>query len=409
MAYQHITLTDEIIKELIMGDKSKALKEIQEIVLNELLNKEAEESVGASLYERTENRKVYRNGYRTRQYTTRIGTLDLKIPKLRNGTFSTSLFKKYERSEQALMLGMMEMVIQGVSTRKVTEVTEILCGTAYSKSTVSLLCQRLDPVIKAFRNRTLKKHYPFVIVDAIYMKARVAKAVRSRGLLIAIGVSEDGVREVLGFESGDGESYEGWSSFFGRLKERGLANVDLVVSDNHKGLVKAIRESFCGSLWQRCQTHFSRNFLDKIPKKFRSTAKVKLKDIYNSPSLEEAEQRKDHLMQYLEKISTRAINLLDEGFSSITAVFNIPEEYRRRLRTSNTIERLNEELRRRERVIRIFPNDDSLERIMGAVLMEQNEQWMSRKYMNMDCYLDSKMVELKMIEEAEKGINIQIA
>lgn len=387
MAQLNITLDEGTLKDLMLGNRDQAVTKLLEEVFNAVLKAEATEQVGAQTYERTEDRQTYRNGYRIRSLTTRVGTLTLHVPKFRDGSFSTELFRSYERSEQALLLSLMEMVIQGVSTRKVAQITETLCGTRFSKSTVSALCQQLDPVVKAFQERPLVGLYPFIIVDAIYMKARDQGAVRSKGLLIAIGVNGEGQREVLGFQVGDGESYEAWTIFFQSLKNRGLQGVDLLTSDSHSGLVKAIGEQFQGAMWQRCQTHFSRNLLDKISPKERPSVHARLKDLYNSPDLPEARRRRDALLTHLERIAPKAVQLLDEGFADITAIFNLPEPYRKRLRTSNSIERLNEELRRRERVIRIFPNEASIERLIGSLLIEQHERWISGKaYFNMDAY-----------------------
>ncbi len=391
MTQLNITLSEETLKELMLGDRDEAVRKLLESVFNAVLNAEASEQVGADLYERTDERVTYRNGYRERQYKTRVGTLDLLIPKLRNGTFSTTLFANYERSEKALVLSLMEMVLQGVSTRKVSRITETLCGSSFSKSTVSKLCEEFDKEVEQFLKRPLTRAYPFLIVDAIYVKARDAGRVKSKGLLVAIGVNEDGNREVLGFKAGDGESYEIWFSFFSELKEQGLHGVDLVVSDQHKGLVKAILEQFEGASWQRCQTHFSRNVLDKVPKKTQREVKLRLKDIYNSPELEEARERKEALLDYLEEHAPKAVEIFDAGFDDITAVFQLPEACRRRLRTSNSLERVNQELRRRERVIRIFPNEASIERLLGSLLIEMHENWISgRRYIDTETYYGAR-------------------
>lgn len=400
MTQLNITLDEGILKELMLGNREDAVRKLLEVVFDAVLQAEATEQLGAEQYERSDSRTTYRNGFRTRILTTRVGSLTLHVPKFRDGTFSTQLFRSYARSEQALLLSLMEMVIQGVSTRKVTEVTETLCGTSFSKSTVSALCKQLDPAIKEFKNRPLETEYPFLIVDALYMKARERGAIRSKGMLIATGINWEGKREVLGFQTGDGESYETWSEFFSGLKVRGLRGVDLVTSDNHGGLVKAVKEQFCGAMWQRCQTHFSRNVLDKVPKMHRSSIHAKLTDLYNSPCLEDAYERKDSLLKELETLAPKAAIKLDEGFDDVIAIFSLPKAYRKRLRTSNSIERLNEEIRRRERVIRIFPNEDSINRLIGALLMEQHEKWISGKtYFNMDNYFDEKE---KAKENAEK-------
>lgn len=416
MAQLNFTLDDGILKDLMLGDGEKgysdALRQLLERVFNAVLNAEAESQIGAGLYERSEERQTYRNGYRTRGLTTRVGSLVLHIPKLRDGTFSTQLFRRYERSEQALLLSMMEMVIQGVSTRKVSAITQELCGVSFSKSTVSALCSELDPLIEAFQHRPLEQYYPFLMVDAIYMRARERGAIRSKAILIAVGVNEEGHREIIGFMVGDGESYDAWSDFFGSLKVRGLSGVDLVTSDDHKGLVKAALEQFIGSTWQRCQTHFSRNMLDRVPKKKRSEVKVLLTDMYNSPDLETAKSRKEALMRDLERIAPKAAETLDLGFDDVTAVFSIPERYRKRQRTTNSVERLNEELRRRERVIRIFPNEDSMTRLMGALLLEQHEQWtVGKKYHDMADYHDWKREREteKLLGMKRKGTNVRPA
>ena len=391
MTQIYLTLEDEILKELMLGNREEAVAKLLNKVFDAVLQAQATEQLQAEPYERSDERVSQRNGYRTRSLTTRVGGLVLHVPKFRNGNFSTELFARYERSEKALLLSLMEMVIQGVSTRKVSEITETLCGTSFSKSTVSALCQELDPIVEAFRCRPLERHYPFVVVDAIYMKARNENRVKSRGFLIATAVNDEGHREVLGFEIADGESEESWSSFFESLKARGLRAVDLVSSDNHGGLKKAIQKHFHGAAWQRCQTHFSKNLLDKVPKQLRSEVKSHLTDLYNAPELSDAKSRKQSMLEKYEQTASKAMALLDEAFDDVTAVYALPAPYRKRLRTTNGIERLNEELRRRERVIRIFPNDQSLIRLMGALLIEHHEKWINgKKYFNMDLYFDQR-------------------
>jgi putative transposase len=208
---------------------------------------------------------------------TRVETLQLFVPRLRDGEFSTELFQRYQRSEQALVLAMMEMVVSGVSTRKVTAITEELCGSSFSKSSVSALCVTLDSAVTAFRERPLEKWYSFLMVDAIYTKVCENDRIRSKGLMIAIGLNEHGYREVLGFRCADSETEAGWTEFFRELKDRGLAQVEMVISDSHKGLVRAVKQCFQGATWQRCQTYFSRNMLDVCPKKHQPEMKAALK------------------------------------------------------------------------------------------------------------------------------------
>ena len=388
MAQFNITITEELLHGLFLSNgKDEAFSKLLEEIFNQVLLAQSTEQLGAEPYERTEGRTAYRNGTRERQLTTRVGTLTLRVPRHRNGQFSTELFMRYQRSEQALVLAMMEMVINGVSTRKVESITEELCGKKFSKSTVSTLCKNLDPMVNAFRTRPLESHYPFLMVDAIYVKVRENKRIQSRGLLIAIGINEEGHREVVGFQLANSESENSWGEFFGSLKERGLKDVRLVTSDDHKGLVNAVRKHFQGASWQRCQTHFSRNMLDHAPKALQPEIKEDLRRLYESVDLESARKVRDQIIAKYEARAPKATNLLDEAFDDITAVLALPLRYRKRLRTTNGVERLNEEIRRRERVIRIFPNEASVIRLMGALLMEQDEKWQTgRKYFDMELY-----------------------
>lgn len=391
MAQFNITLTEEHLHGLFTGDgRDQAFAKLLEEIFNQVLLAQSKEQIGAEPYERTDQRRAYRNGFRDRQMTTRVGTLTLHVPRHRNGEFSTELFEQYQRSEQALVLAMMEMVINGVSTRKVENITGELCGKKFSKSTVFALCERLDPMVKAFQTRPLQAHYPFVMVDALYLKVRHDHRVQSRALLTAVGINEEGYREIIGYRVVNSESHNTWSDFFESLKDRGLKEVRLVTSDSHKGLVQAIQKQFQGATWQRCQTHFSRNMLDQTPKALQPGMKEDLRELYEALDLESAMKIRDQLFVKYEHQAPKAMNLLDEAFADITAVLLLPLRYRKRLRTTNGVERLNQEIRRRERVIRIFPNEASATRLMGALLMEQSEKWETgRKYFEMELYYQS--------------------
>ena len=388
MAQFNITLTEEHLHGLFVSNgRDEAFSKLLEEIFNQVLIEQSKEQIGAEPYERTDKRTGYRNGFRDRELTTRVGTLNLRIPRHRTGEFSTELFERYQRSEQALVLAMMEMVINGVSTRKVETITEELCGKKFSKSTVSALCQKLDPLVRSFQTRPLESHFPFLIVDALYLKVRENNRVQPRGLLIAIGINKEGQREIIGFQVANTESESSWSEFFESLKERGLQDVRLVTSDNHKGLVNAIKKHFQGASWQRCQTHFSRNILDKTPKSLQPEIKEDLRQLYEAIDLESARKVRDQIIAKYETKAPKAVSLLDEAFDDITAVLILPLKYRKRLRTTNGAERLNQEIRRRERVIRIFPNEASVLRLLGALLMEQDEKWQTgRKYFEMDLY-----------------------
>lgn len=388
MAQFNITLTEELLHGLFSSNgRDQAVAKLLEEIFNQVLIAQSKEQIGADPYERTDERTAYRNGFRDRHLTTRVGHLHLRVPRHRNGDFSTELFERYQRSEQALVLAMMEMVVNGVSTRKVENITEELCGKKFSKSTVSALCEKLDPVVKAFQTRPLENHYPFLVVDALYLKVRVEHRVQSRGLLVAIGVNEEGNREIIGFQLTTTESENSWSDFFESLKERGLKDVHLVTSDNHKGLVNAIQKQFQGATWQRCQTHFSRNMLDQTPKSLQPGLKEDLRQLYEAIDIESAIKARNDILAKYEATAPKAATLLDEAFADITGVLILPLKYRKRLRTTNGVERLNQEIRRRERVIRIFPNEASVIRLMGALLMEQSEKWQTgRKYFEMELY-----------------------
>jgi len=254
-----ITVDRDVVQSLFQGDDG--LARLVESVVNQILTAQVAEQLGAGRYERTEGRQGYRNGTRERTMKTRVGTLTLEIPQVRDGAFSTELFSRYQRSEQALVLALMEMVVNGVSTRRVKRITEELCGTSFSKSTVSELCKALDPLVEEWNNRPLGR-YPFVIVDALVIRVRKDGHIRQKSAFVAVGVNEAGRREILGLMLGDSESEDSWSTFFAWLKGRGLTGVDLVVSDDHQGLVKAVRRHFQGAMWQRCQTHLTRNVLE---------------------------------------------------------------------------------------------------------------------------------------------------
>lgn len=319
---------------------------------------------------------------------TRIGTLKLRVPRLRDGSFSTELFARYQRSEWALVVTLMEMVINGVSTRKVRRITEELCGTGFSNSTVSELCKALDPEVSEWNERPLgAKRFPFVIVDAMQLKIRKNGRVAPQSALIAVGVNEDGYREVLGVRIGDSESEATWSEFFRWLTERGLHGVDLVVSDHHGGLVNAVKRHFQGVTWQRCQVHFTNNILDACPKRYQSALKAKLRLMFEAPDMETARRLRDDIMAEFADKAPRSVDILEAGFDDAMAVMTLPEPYRRRLRSTNGLERLNREVRRRERVIGIFPNVASALRLLGALLMEQDDEWATgRLYFRMDRY-----------------------
>ena len=378
MAQLHFTLDYEFLIGLFSESKDEAFAKLMEALLNQVLKAESTEQLGADNYQRSGSRKDYRNGSRMRRLVTRIGKLELEVPRHRNTPFKTVLFENYQRNEQALITTMMEMVVQGVSTRNIQKVTQELCGESFSKSTVSEICRELDIPVKEFKERLLPEKYPFIIADAMYIKVREDHRIRSKALMIAIGVNPDGRKEVLGFDIYDAEKINTWKSFFEGLKNRGLRGVDLVISDSHKGLVESIKECFPGASWQRCQAHFSRNILDKCPKKYMSGLASELTAMFNSSTLEESRRLKNAIIEDYQDVALAAVQTLDEGFEDAMTIMYLPMKYRQPLRTSHVVERENREIRKREKVIQIFPNVESALRLLGAVLMDDHNDWSTR-------------------------------
>lgn len=268
---------------------------------------------------------------------------------------------------------MAEMVVNGVATRKVSRVMEALCGTSYSKSAVSDVCRELDVKVKEFRERPLSGDYPFLSVDATYFKVRVSHRIISRAFMIAYGTNQDGHREILGFGVYDNESKTTWNAFLKSLKERGLNGLLMLTSDAHEGIQDAIAKVFPDVPWQRCQFHFSRNISEKAPKKYRTAIRTELQEMWNSSDILEARKKRDSIIADYKNVAKSAMECLDKGFESAMTVMSLPKGMRQYFRTSNHIERLNKELKRRSNVVGVFPNEESLLRLIGSVLLERNE------------------------------------
>ena len=386
MAGYDVNVGRELLPGLLNGEDG--LAKLAEAVLNQILEAQVSESLGAERHERSEERQGYRNGYRARTLYTRVGPVTLQVPQTREGCFSTEIFKRYQRSEQAFVLALMEMVVNGVSTRKVSAITEELCGASFSKSTVSALCTGLDARVRAFNERRLDAAYPFILVDALFIKSRDDDRVVLRAALVVTGVRSDGFREILGLRIGNTESFATWDETFRWLKGRGLTGVAYVISDQHGGLTEAIGQHFHDATWQRCQVHLMRNILGHCQSRYRAEVALGAKRIFQAADLAEARRRLIEFSEQFAKTAAKAVACLEAGFDDAMAVMALPEKYRKRLRTTNMQERLNEEIRRRERVIRIFPNDESALRLIGALLAEQNEVWQERCYLNMNEFAD---------------------
>ena len=382
MAGYEVSVGTELLPGLLTGPDG--LAKLVETVLNQILEAQVTEALGAARHERTEERVGYRNGYRARTLYTRVGPVRLLVPQTRDGSFSTDIFKRYQRSEQAFVLALMEMVVNGVSTRKVSAITEELCGASFTKSTVSALCAGLEPRVRAFNERRLDGEYPFVLVDALFIKSRQEDRVVSRAVLTVSGIRSDGFREILGVRIGDTESFATWDETFRWLRGRGLKGTLFIISDDHGGLREAAARHFQGASWQRCQVHLMRNILGQCGTRQRAEVAALAKRVLQASDMADARRHLGEFAERFAKIAPKAVECLEAGFEDAMAVMALPEKYRKRLRSTNMQERLNDEVRRRERVIRIFPNDESALRLIGALLAEQNEVWQERKYLDMD-------------------------
>ncbi|WP_121615111.1 IS256 family transposase [Virgibacillus halodenitrificans] len=378
MTQLHFNLDMDFLKDSILNSNlDHVVKSTVVLVLNEYMKKERDDYLNTDAYERTDERFDYRNGYYDREYMLSIGKVKLRVPRTRSGEFSPTVFEKYRRCDQAFALSMLEILINGVSTRKVKNVVEQLCGEYVSKSFVSSLTEKLDPIVNEWANRPLNtEYYRYVYVDAMYIKVREHHKVVSKAVYIATGLNEGNRRDIIGLKVSHEESYEAWHEFLNELITRGLQSPQLVISDAHSGLKKAIQKVFIGTSWQRCTVHFKKNLIEKLPRKGMNEVKEELKRIFDAETPQDARKRKDEFVsnhQDNPKLE-KAINNLEEGFDDAIQYLNEPLAYHRFIRSTNSLERLNQEVRRRERVIRIFPNTQSAFRLIGAVLMDYEEE-----------------------------------
>jgi len=359
------------------------IRRLLETVVQRVLDEELTAFLGAECHERTESRRGYRNGTKPRQFKTRVGTLELLVPKDREGRFQTELFERYQRSEKALLLAVAEMYVRGVSTRKVKGITEALCGLEISRTQVSELSKGLDAEVAVWRTRPLLKAYPYLVVDARYEKVRHGPHVTSRGVLLVVGIAEDGYREILGTYTANTESETTWAEVFRDLRDRGLRGVRFVVSDDHSGIRAAVGRHFQGALWQRCQVHFLRNVLAHVSKKDRPWVVERLRAITNAPTLDVARTALRQATSALGARYPKVAALLDEHGEEMLAVYQLPPSHRKRMRSTNMLERLNQELKRRTRVVRIFPDEPSCLRLITALAIETSEEWQDRRYLDL--------------------------
>jgi putative transposase len=382
-------------KALLKGDP-EGLRELVRAVLQEALEAEMSDALGAAKSERTTGRLGYRSGYYGRTLVTRVGKLELRVPQDREGRFSTELFERYQRSEQALVASLAEMYVQGVSTRKVKAITEELCGHAFSASAISAVNKRLDEGLAALAGRRLEEPFAYLILDARYEKVREAGIVGSRAVLIAVGIDRDGRRQVLAVELANRESRSAWKDFLLGLRERGLHGVEFVVADDHAGLKAAVREVLPGAFAQRCYVHFLRNALDHLPRKADDDCPQELRWIYDRREL--AEARAD-LAAWLRKWSPRYDRLtswVEENIEETFTYYRLPRQHHKHMKSTNMLERLNEEIKRRTHVVRIFPNAESCLRLVRALAVEAHENWLeASRYLNMDDLKEQRKLQLR--------------
>lgn len=385
MAYKQRTGISSATQSVLTDDPD-FLRLIVERVVQAVLEAEMTAHLHAEPFERSPERRGYRNGYKPRTLNTRVGTLTLQVPQDRDGTFSTHLFARYQRNEKALVLALMEMYLEGVSTRKVREITEALCGTSFSKSLVSELAGQLDAELDAWRNRSLTDMtYPYLSVDARYEHVRQGGQIVSQGVLIVAGVRADGHREILAVEVADTESEATYHQLFRELKSRGLSGVRLVTSDDHRGLKAAIDRHFQGAGWQRCQVHFARDLVKLVGAGRRGELAADLREIFAATTREQALTTAEAIAARWESSHPAVARLLEEGIEDCLACLAFPLAHRARIRTTNGLERLNEEIKRRTRVVRIFPNAVACLRLVTALCVEQSEEWVSgRRYLEMN-------------------------
>jgi len=382
--------------EVVAGDRD-LMKALMKEALQEVLEGEMTDFLGAAPSERAEGRQGYRAGYYGRNLVTRIGKLELRIPRDRSGEFSTALFERYARSEKALVAALAEMYVQGVSTRKVTAITEELCGHSFSASAISTINKGLDQTLARFAQRQLDESYPYLILDARYERVREAGVIAHRAVLVAIGINWDGQRQVLAVELANRESQSSWKEFLLRLKERGLSGIEFVVSDDHAGLKKAIREVLTEGAWQRCYVHFLRNALDYLPRKADDDCLQELRWLYDRHDIQEAQR---DLAAWIGKWQGKYPKLVDWVESNIAETltfYRLPRAHHKHLKSTNMLERLNEEIKRRTRVVRIFPNVDSCLRLIRALCVETHETWLEdNRYLNMSLLAEQKKEALRL-------------
>ena len=376
----------DIVELLQKHDQSDFLRTIAESVLQLLMEADVDGLIGAGRHERAENRTTWRNGYRDRSLDTRIGTLNLKVPKLRQGSYFPGFLEARKMSEQALVAVIQEAWIGGVSTRRVDDLVQAMGLNGISKSTVSKLCKDIDERVGEFLNRPLTGKWPYVWLDATYLKQRQGGRIVSVAAIIAVAANTDGRREIIGLGVGPSEAETFWMDFLRSLRARGLDGVKLVISDAHSGLKSAISKVF-EATWQRCRVHWMRNALAHVSKGQHTVVAAAIRQAFEQPDYKHAVETWRHVANQLRVRWSKLAELMDQSEVDVLAYMSFPRQHRTKLHSTNPIERLNKEVKRRSDVVGIFPNEASIMRLIGAVLFEQNDEWqIQNRYMQVEAF-----------------------
>jgi transposase-like protein len=384
---------NELMPLLLQGEKQEGFRMIGEKLLNTILEKEFETFIGAQRHERNEERKDYRNGYKERTLKTTLGELNLLRPYARHGKFETKLFENYSRIDKALVSLIVESYLKGVSTRKVDAIVSEL-GIEISHTTVSNLSHELDELVTEFKTSPLRAYYPYLYVDAVYLKVFNGARFVSLSVIIAIGVNEDGYREILDIVLEDAESEHSYRDFFKGLKERGIEKVDLVISDGHKGIKSAASKSFVGSSWQLCTVHVKRNLIKIVPKKDIESVLAYLNDVLHAKDIQEAHTIGHGMIATYETSHPKLARFLESNLGDVMTFLSFPKSHHKKIRSTNVLERFNKEVKRRTKVMGAFPTENSVLRLLVPLAVDTNAKWLDRRYVSWE--------NLKQTEGAEE-------
>lgn len=393
MAASTVSVLDEL-RKLGMELDPDFLRQGVALLMRLLMDAEVQALIGADRYQRSEERTTQRNGYREREWQTRVGEIDLKIPKLRTGSYFPGFLEPRRRAERALLAVIQQAYIEGVSTRKVDDLIQALGLSGIDKSAVSRICQELDTAVTAFRTRPLDGVYPYVWFDALYLKVRQNHRIVSMAVVIAIGVKETGERTILDLDIGGSEDSAFWTSFLRRLVERGLRGVELAISDAHLGVQEAIRTVLTGATWQRCRVHTMRNILAHVPQRDKSMVVAAIRTIFAQPNQTEAKRQLAEVVTTLRGRYSRATDVLEGAADDVLAYMAFPREHWTRLDSTNPLERLNREVKRRTEVVGVFPDTNAVIRLVGSVLIEIDDEWhIERRYFSQESMQRRKQPE----------------